>query len=124
MFPIKVTLPYPPTVNHYWKWTGKTWIIGKRGKQFIHDVYYLCFKYATNYKGKLKATAYVYPPDHRERDLDNLGKALWDSLQKAHVYENDNQIKEIHMYEREVCKPGRVEIVLEELITSGKMDSN
>lgn len=113
MFPIKLTLPYPPSVNHYWVWTGRTWIIGKRGAAFIRDVHFICVGKRYHLKEKLKATAYVYPPDKRDRDLDNLGKALWDSLEKAGVYENDKQIKELHMKFCEPCKPGRVEVTLD-----------
>lgn len=32
------------------------------------------------------------PPDRRKRDLDNILKALIDSLQHASIYNDDNQI--------------------------------
>jgi crossover junction endodeoxyribonuclease RusA len=34
----------------------------------------------------------AFPPDRRRRDLDNIQKALLDSLEHAGVYADDNQI--------------------------------
>lgn len=52
-----------------------------------------------------------YPPDLRIRDLDNIQKSLWDSLQKAGVYKNDSQIKEFHGYMREAMAPDGMIVV-------------
>lgn len=57
----------------------------------------------------------VYFPDRRVRDLDNLFKALFDSLQWAKVFVNDNQIRKIWMEDMGLAKPGYVEIMLVEM---------
>ena len=31
---IKLELPYPPSVNHYWGQSGKNKFLGKKGKEF------------------------------------------------------------------------------------------
>jgi len=117
MYPIHLSLPYPPSVNHYWVWTGRGWTIGKKGRTFINDVKWLTAGKPKGITDRLIASAYVYPPDNRRRDLDNINKAIWDSLEKAGIYENDSQIDELHMYRMPVCKPGKVEIVLNEFIS-------
>ncbi len=38
----------------------------------------------------------IFLPDKRRRDIDNMLKTLWDTLEKADVIENDNLIHEVH----------------------------
>ena len=64
--------------------------------------------------GNLRVSAEFYPPDARRRDLDNVGgKALLDSLQAAGLFEDDSQIKEIHLWMREPMPTGLVNVCLE-----------
>lgn len=37
----------------------------------------------------------AYPPDRRQRDLDNLLKAIFDALKYSGVYDDDSQIDDI-----------------------------
>jgi crossover junction endodeoxyribonuclease RusA len=55
----------------------------------------------------------LYPPDRRTRDLDNAGKAIFDSLKHAGVYVDDEQIDDLRFLRREVRKPGIVMVTLE-----------
>jgi crossover junction endodeoxyribonuclease RusA len=59
-----------------------------------------------------------YPPDRRERDLDNHYKPLTDALEHACVFENDSQIKGhvTRMHDDKVIKGGKVVVSLQELI--------
>ena len=80
---IRFTLPWPPSVNNYWHRNGKTIYVSKRGKEFRNEVYYLCRQYkdAFDCDAALAMFIWVYPPDKRKRDLDNLLKATCDSLE-------------------------------------------
>lgn len=49
-------------------------------------------------------------PDKRERDLDNLFKALLDSLVKAGVLVDDSIIDELRIVRRKVVKNGLVKV--------------
>jgi hypothetical protein len=40
---IHLTLPYPPSVNHYWGQSGKRRFIGKKGKEFRARVVEIVF---------------------------------------------------------------------------------
>ena len=42
--------------------------------------------------GRLSVEFYVYTPDRRRRDIDNLSKGLLDSMQYAGIYIDDNQV--------------------------------
>lgn len=57
---------------------------------------------------RLAVEVEAYPPDRRRRDLDNIGKALLDSLEAASVFEDDGQIDDLRIVRCDVAKPGRV----------------
>lgn len=54
-------------------------------------------------------------PDRRIRDLDNIKKALLDSLTHAGVYKDDFQIDDLRVVRREVVKGGYVIVHVAEL---------
>ena len=54
-------------------------------------------------------------PDKRRRDLDNITKALLDALSHANMFEDDEQIDDLHLIRMGVEKPGRVEVTVEEI---------
>lgn len=104
---IKLKLPYPPSVNHYWGQVGNRKFIGKRGKEFREEVY-ICALNArkVGLKGRLEVKVYLYPPDKRKRDIDNIFKSLLDALEHAGVYENDSQIDRLCVERLEVVAGG------------------
>lgn len=119
-------LPYPPTVNTYWrsiimksKYTGEPRIqllISKRGRQFQRDLkWWFDFYCGKSMKGNLKFEADFHPPDKRRRDLDNLLKSIIDALCKAGAYENDDQIQEIHVRFGKPMKGGKSYVTLSQL---------
>ncbi len=125
-------LPWPPTVNHYWisrvlnyREASKTGsrvmvCVGAKGKQFRLDVKKnaeaaTCYEMPLFPTAKLKVEIFAYPPDRRKRDLDNILKALLDSLQHAGIYADDNQIDQIHIYRKDVIPNGQVIVEVEEI---------
>jgi len=113
---IKLTLPYPPTVNHYWGQLGSKKFLGKKGKEFREAVF-LCSLNAR--KGalneRLHMEVYLYPPDNRKRDVDNVLKPLLDALEHAGVYENDSQIDKLCITRMDVTKGGVCDVVISQL---------
>ena len=101
---IRLELPYPPTINHYYgrARNGRLYI-KKRGREYRECVW-MRVRASTNkidvsllpLTGRLSVTLQIFPPDRRKRDIDNVQKALLDALEKAGVYKNDNQIKDLH----------------------------
>lgn len=107
------SIPYPPSVNHYW---GRT----KTGRQFLSkkgiafrksvaasvllarnkDVFPLP---SVPISGDVDLILFVYPPDKRTRDLDNILKATLDALTHAGVWLDDSQVKRL-LVER-ACVP-------------------
>ena len=94
---INVELPWPPSVNKYWRRNGSRYFISKEGQRFKRDVGFLCSRYKGMFidKQRLSISIAAYPPDKRRRDLDNILKVLFDSLEAIGVFEDDSQIDEI-----------------------------
>jgi len=65
--------------------------------------------------GRLAIEIQASPPDNRRRDLDNILKALLDSITHARVIEDDSQFDAIGIVRLPVAKPGRVDIKIIQL---------
>lgn len=107
---IEVTLPYPPSINHYYGRTrnGQIFIktAGRDFRQRVADI--VADARCTKQDGALAMFIWVSPPDKRKRDLDNIVKATQDALQEAGCYDNDCQIAGLHVERGLVCKGGKV----------------
>lgn len=94
---VKLTLPWPPSVNHYWRRNGARYFVSPEGKRFREEVCNraksLTFLFGSDIK--LMVSIEAYPPDRRRRDLDNILKSLLDALQHAGVYADDSQIDKL-----------------------------
>lgn len=88
---LEIALPYPPSVNHYWRHTrsGKHYI-SKEGKTFRQEVLKIS-KQFTPFNGAVRIEMEVYYPDERPRDPDNIQKALFDSLVASGLIQDDNR---------------------------------
>ena len=91
-------LPFPPSVNHYWRHVGSRTLISRTGRayrqQVLHDVQQLQLRVIT---GPIRLEAIATRPDRRRRDVDNLLKSLLDALDHANVYEDDSQIRDLRI---------------------------
>lgn len=110
-------LPWPPSVNTYWrKWKNRMVISGE-GRAFrastLELMYFQCV--IKELTGRLAVTIDAYPPDKRVRDLDNILKSLLDAMQHAGLYKDDSQIDRLTIERREIEKPGKVRVNVREI---------
>ena len=113
-------LPWPPTVNTYWRHAvvngASRVLISSRGRRYRKEVanQLLVAPWALKTTMPLdfpvRVEMWAYPPDKRKRDLDNLPKAIFDSLQHAGVWFDDNQIDEFSIKRCTIEKPGFVTV--------------
>ena len=103
-------LPYPPTVNTYYRHVGAKVLISARGRAYRKAVERQLAGCAC-IDGDVMMRVDVYPPDCRRRDLDNLLKGLQDSLTHGGLLRDDCQIKRLVVEMQEPCRPhGKVQV--------------
>jgi crossover junction endodeoxyribonuclease RusA len=97
---ITLTLPWPPSVNKYWRTFQGRMIISAEGRSYRKAVadQVLIQRGAKHYAGKLRVNIEAFRPDKRRRDLDNLLKAVLDGCTHAGVWEDDSNIVDLRIY--------------------------
>ena len=121
--PIQLTLPWPPSVNAMWRAIprGKhcTSILSKRGREYREAA--MIAIAAHNYtlrklSGRLKVTLDLHPPTARKFDCDNYAKAIQDALTHGCVWDDDEQIDDLHILKHPRDKENpRVVVTISEL---------
>ena len=108
-------LPYPPSVNHYWRHVGWRTLISREGRRYRREVVaLLAASREPPLRGRLEAVVWLYPPDGHRRDLDNAMKCLLDSLGHAGVYGDDGQIDRLVIERGSIVPGGKVIVELKE----------
>jgi len=114
-----LTLPWPPSINHYWrKWRNRM-VISREGRTFRKNV---CALLGSGCPPKPPADGRIalcmdaFPPDRRRRDLDNIQKAVNDSLEHAGLYKDDSQIDLLFTRRCELDRPhGHLAVQVDQL---------
>ena len=113
-------LPYPPSVNSYWRAVpGKGVLISKEGRAYRAIVIKAIGSSGLLLSGRLSVKIDAYMPDRRKRDIDNINKAVLDSLTHAGVWGDDEQIDDLQVIRRSVEKGGRVVVTVTEINKHG-----
>ncbi|HDR1273176.1 TPA: RusA family crossover junction endodeoxyribonuclease [Pasteurella multocida] len=109
-YQLVLELPFPPTVNTYWRRVGNSTKISEKGRKYARDIAWLTR--GKRFPEDKRASVFVeaFMPDGRKRDIDNLLKALLDSLVKAGVLVDDSIVDELRIVRRKVVKNGLVRV--------------
>lgn len=105
-----LVLPYPPSVNHYYRNVSGRTLISAAGRAYrVRVAVEMSLQRPKPIRGpmrgRLRLEIEISPPDRRRRDLDNTIKAVQDSCQHAGLYLDDSQIDDIRIW-RVTPKPG------------------
>ncbi len=118
---MELMLPWPPSVNHYYRHVGPRTLISRKGREYRTKVCGLLTSGRGNgirkppTGGRIALMMDAFPPDRRRRDLDNLLKCTQDSLAHAGVFEDDSQIDLLAVRRCEVVRNGTVVIRIAEM---------
>lgn len=112
---MRLTLPYPPSANRYYRNVGRRTLISREGRAYREKVCAVLPAKTRPLPGALAVYVEVFPPDRRRRDLDNTQKALLDALQHGGIYRDDSQIDLLHIERKDVVKGGKVVVEIETL---------
>ena len=92
---VMLDLPYPPSINRYYRHVGFRTLISREGRTFRTNVCALLGGGGPRKPpagGRIALCMDAFPPDRRKRDLDNLQKPTLDALQHAAIYEDDSHV--------------------------------
>lgn len=112
-----ITLPWPPSVNRYWRSVNGRVLIAAAGRQYRLDVELVAALLQFKRHGDAKVVVRIeaWFPDLRRRDIDNVLKAPLDALTSARVWQDDSQIVELSIRRAGIDrKRPRLEIDIEE----------
>jgi crossover junction endodeoxyribonuclease RusA len=105
---LEFELPYPPSINHYWRRVGSRTLISRKGRQFRQSVIAILAAIGIEpISGPLEVDVKVFPPDNRRRDVDNVQKALLDALEHGGAYDDDSQIVRLAIEKGEPVDGGK-----------------
>lgn len=111
---MRLTLPFPPSVNGYWRSTRKGVLISERGRIFrsnaLASIYQQLRCRPPALLTELEVHLVLCPPSRAKRDLDNFQKALFDGLTHAGIWKDDSQVKRMLVEWGPVTKGGKAEI--------------
>lgn len=103
---LELELPFPPSINHYYRRVGPRTLISRKGHRYRNRVCGILNALSLErLEGPLAMELDLYPPNRQRRDLDNVQKSLWDALAHGGVYRDDSQIKEFTCHMREPLPP-------------------
>lgn len=122
---ISITLPYPPSVNTYWRSVvikrrvrvlisedGRAYrrrvaeaVMLARAAGFFPRAAALC---------RLAVRIEAQPPDLRTRDLDNLPKAVLDALTEAKAWADDSLIDELTVVRLQPVRGGQIRVLFQQ----------
>ena len=109
----ELTLPYPPSVNHYFSYYQGRPVLSKDARSYRHQVRRIAI--ATGIKplmGPLAIRIDITPPDDRRRDCDNVQKAVLDALQHAGAFWDDSQVVWLLSIKHESHPSGTIRVQL------------
>lgn len=112
-------LPYPPTVNRYWRHpsTGKLagrHLISEEGRRYRLDVQQAIIAQRVRaVAGRLAVHIVAHMPDRRTRDLDNITKAVLDGLTHAHIWVDDSVIDDLRVTRGSLVNGGQLHVTVE-----------
>ncbi|EEW3262255.1 RusA family crossover junction endodeoxyribonuclease [Escherichia coli] len=125
---MKLVLPFPPSVNTYWRAPNKgplkgRHLISEKGRAYQSAACSAIVDQLRRLPKPSTAPAAVeillFPPDARRRDIDNYNKALFDALSHAGIWEDDSQIKRMVVEWGPVTQKGKVEITISKYEPAG-----
>lgn len=110
----RISLPWPPSNNRYYRHNrGRTHISaeGQASRDSVARIIkdsMLDIGLATPLKIRIEC----HMPDRRRRDLDNLQKAAFDALTKSGFWLDDAQVVDYRVVKMPVTKGGKLELTI------------
>jgi crossover junction endodeoxyribonuclease RusA len=116
----KFTLPYPPSINGYWRSFRGRQIISKRGREYVKLVANEMLDldlHSEMIGDDITFEMTINPPTLRKYDVDNFTKGVFDALTKCNFWIDDEQVQKLTVRKGIKVKNGNVEVAITKLNT-------
>lgn len=121
---VVLSLPYPPSVNVYWRKRGSTTYLSKKGREYKTAVAEYVAEHGVPKFGDAPVEVMIILQPRRMSgfmDIDNCCKAVLDSCQDAGVFDDDNQVWKLTVERGSYVKFGAcVVVVTKRKVEDGK----
>lgn len=120
MYDYEFELPFPPSVNGYWRTFRNRQIISKRGRDYRAKVIELMQSlgfHGENVSERLSVSFTLHPPTLRKYDCDNFTKAAFDALTHSHFWWDDEQVDKLTIEKGEKVKGGKLVVKVNKIPT-------
>lgn len=113
MNPFTLTLPFPPSVNRYWRHVvvngSARSLLSADGRKYKADVGVEAARQRAprGIASPVAAHITLHAPDNRRRDVDNYAKGILDALVEAKVLDDDSQVRELFLVWGSVQRGGK-----------------
>lgn len=106
-------LPFPPSVNKYYRNVGGRMVISREGRTYRKTVCSLLRDRCDEpLDVGLEVSILLHAPDRRHYDVDNRLKGLLDSMEHAGVYVNDELIVKLTVEKRDPVRGGKTVVTI------------
>ena len=117
---IEIELPFPPSLNAYYRHPSKGPLAGRhlisaKGREYRSEVIRRIAPMNYSARGRLAVVITCHAPDKRRRDLDNLVKGLNDALTHAGLWADDEQIDDLRIIRGANVSGGKVVVSVREI---------
>ena len=117
---IEIELPFPPSLNAYYRHPSKGPLAGRhlisaKGREYRSEVIRRIATLNYSARGRLAVVITCHAPDKRRRDLDNLVKGLNDALTHAGLWADDEQIDDLRIIRGANVSGGKVVVSVREI---------
>lgn len=100
-------LPWPPSVNGYWRTFRSRQIISSRGREYRKICIDILGGVDCTFAGPLRVEIDYHPPTLRKYDIDNFCKGVFDGITHAGLWEDDELVYILTLQKKEKIAGGK-----------------
>lgn len=114
---VTLVMPMPPTLNHSAMPNGRGGrYLTAEHRNFREVVREIVLRTKSpKLVGRLRVSMVLFPADNRRWDIDNRGKAAFDAMQHAGLFDDDEQIDQLEITRVRGTKRGEAAVTVSEL---------
>jgi crossover junction endodeoxyribonuclease RusA len=111
-----IELPFPPSVNTYWRHSQRGTYLSPQGKAFRVNALAAIKSQDIRQFGeaRVKVQISLHRGDKRDYDVDNYSKGVLDALTHSGVLADDEQVDELRIVRGEIAKDGACYVTIKE----------